>query len=161
ELLEEDPRDLLRRAEHELLARELVGPRLQLLDPLRQARRDLAHPVRVDADARVLHRRQHLGQRQPDAPAALDAAAVQAPVAPPRAAAIRSPSAAPPTRPVTAGRSPSTHCTSSPATRGCADGTAASSRSTRCSSARNSKRRNISASCERSGGLSTSLAGSQ
>src|SRR5918912_1214530 len=32
ELLEEDPRDLLRRAEHELLARELVGPRLELLE---------------------------------------------------------------------------------------------------------------------------------
>src|SRR5581483_2550661 len=31
ELLEEDPRDLLRRAEHELLARELVRLRLELL----------------------------------------------------------------------------------------------------------------------------------
>ena len=66
ELLEQDPGDLLGRAEHELLAGELVRLRLQLLDPVGEPGGDLAHPVGVDADARVLHRRQHLGQRQLD-----------------------------------------------------------------------------------------------
>jgi hypothetical protein len=66
ELLEQDPRDLLGRAEHELLARQLVSLRLELLDPVGEARGDLAHPVRVDLDARGLHRREHLGQGQLD-----------------------------------------------------------------------------------------------
>ena len=39
ELLEEDPRDLLGRAEHELLARKLVRVRLELLDPVLRAAR--------------------------------------------------------------------------------------------------------------------------
>ena len=56
ELLEEDARDLLRRAEHELLARELVRVRLELLDAVGEARGDLAHAVRVDLDPGVLHR---------------------------------------------------------------------------------------------------------
>ena len=59
ELLEQDPRDLLGRAEHELLARELVRLRLELLDAVGEAGRDLAHPVRVDPDAGVLHLREH------------------------------------------------------------------------------------------------------
>jgi hypothetical protein len=44
ELLEQDPRDLLRRAEHELLARELVRLRLELLDPV--ASRAVISPIR-------------------------------------------------------------------------------------------------------------------
>ena len=66
ELLEQDPADLLRRAEHELLARELVRPRLELLDPLAQPRGDLAHAVRVDLDAGVLHRGEHRRERELD-----------------------------------------------------------------------------------------------
>ena len=66
EHLEEDPRHLLRRAEHELLARELLRACLELLDAVGQPRGDLAHAVCVDADADVLHRGQHLGQRQLD-----------------------------------------------------------------------------------------------
>ena len=66
ELLEQDPADLLRRAEHELLARELVRLRLELLDAIGEARRDLTHPVGVDLHARVLHRGEHAGQRQLD-----------------------------------------------------------------------------------------------
>ena len=66
ELLEQDAADLLGRAEHELLARELVGPGFELLDPLAQARRDLAHPVLVDLDARDLHRGEHGRERELD-----------------------------------------------------------------------------------------------
>src|SRR5206468_6076125 len=66
ELLEQDVRDLLRRAEHELLARELVRLRLELLDAVRESRRDLAHPVGVDLDAGALHRSQHRRQRKLD-----------------------------------------------------------------------------------------------
>src|SRR5713101_5541921 len=66
ELLEEDPRELLRRAEHELLARELERLRLELLDAVRESRRDLAHAIRVDLDADVLHRREHRGERKLD-----------------------------------------------------------------------------------------------
>ena len=68
ELLEEDPPELLRRAEHELLAREVVRAGLELLDSVVQPSRDLAHPVRVDADSRVLHRAEHDGQRELDLP---------------------------------------------------------------------------------------------
>ena len=66
ELLEQDPRELLRRAELELLAGELERGRLELLDPLREPRRDLAHPVRVDPDPGVLHVREDGGERQLD-----------------------------------------------------------------------------------------------
>ena len=66
ELLEEDPAELQRRADHELLARELVGARLELLDAIGEPRGDLAHAVRVDPDARVLHRREHAGERKLD-----------------------------------------------------------------------------------------------
>ena len=66
ELLEEDAPELHRRAEHELLARELVRARLELLDAVGEARGDLAHAVRVDPDARVLHRGEHRGQRKLD-----------------------------------------------------------------------------------------------
>ena len=66
ELLEEDLRHLLGRAEHELLARQLVGLRLELLDAVGQAGGDLAHPVGVDLDAGGLHRGEHLGQRELD-----------------------------------------------------------------------------------------------
>jgi hypothetical protein len=66
ELLEQDPRDLLGRAQHELLARQLVRLRLELLDPVGQACGDLAHPVRIDLDARGLHRCEHLRQGQLD-----------------------------------------------------------------------------------------------
>ena len=67
ELLEEDARELLRRAEHELLARKLVRLRLELLDAVGEPRGDLTHAVRVDLDADVLHRREHRGERQLDA----------------------------------------------------------------------------------------------
>jgi hypothetical protein len=76
ELLEQDPRHLLRRTEHELLARELVRLRLELLDPVGKPRRDLAHPVGVDADADVLHRGEHGRQRQLDCAVELVAAAL-------------------------------------------------------------------------------------
>ena len=66
EHLEQDAGHLLRRAEHELLAGQLVRARLELLDAVGQPRGDLAHAVGVDADADVLHRRQHLGERQLD-----------------------------------------------------------------------------------------------
>ena len=66
ELLEEDPAELLRRPEHELLAREVVGARLELLDPVVQAGGDLPHAVRVDAHAGVLHRREDDGERELD-----------------------------------------------------------------------------------------------
>ena len=68
ELLEQDPPDLRRGAEHELLAGELVRARLELLHPVGKASGDLAHAIGVDLDADVLHRREHLGQRQLDLP---------------------------------------------------------------------------------------------
>src|SRR5262249_56512184 len=40
--------------------------RLELLDPVGEAGRDLAHPVRVDLDADLLHCDEHRGQRQLD-----------------------------------------------------------------------------------------------
>src|SRR5260221_10273988 len=43
ELLEQDASDLLRRAEHELLARTLIGLRLRLLDAVGPPRGGLAH----------------------------------------------------------------------------------------------------------------------
>src|SRR5204863_5440843 len=46
QLLEQDARDLLRRAEHELLARELVRLRLELLQTVGEAGPYLPHPVR-------------------------------------------------------------------------------------------------------------------
>ena len=66
ELVEQDPADLLGRAEHELLARELVRPGLELLDHLAQARRDLAHAVLVDLDSGPLHRGQDGRERELD-----------------------------------------------------------------------------------------------
>jgi len=39
---------------------------LELLDPVRQAGGDLPHPVRVDADACVLHRAEDHAQRKLD-----------------------------------------------------------------------------------------------
>ena len=66
ELLEQDPRELLRRAELELLAGQLERRRLELLDALREPGGDLAHPVGVDPDPGVLHVRQDRGQRQLD-----------------------------------------------------------------------------------------------
>ena len=76
ELLEQDARELLRRAEHELLARELVRLRLELLHAVCEPRGDLPHAVRVDLDARVLHRREHCGERKLDAVVELLAAAL-------------------------------------------------------------------------------------
>ena len=58
--------ELLRRAEHELLAGELVRARLELLDPVGETGRDLAHPVRVDADAGLLHRGEDADERHLD-----------------------------------------------------------------------------------------------
>ena len=58
--------DLLGRAEHELLAGELVGERLELGDALGEPRGDLAHPVGVDLDPGRLHLGEHAGQRQLD-----------------------------------------------------------------------------------------------
>ena len=51
---------------HELLARELVRARLELLDPVGEPSGDLAHAVRVDADSRVLHRGEHARERKLD-----------------------------------------------------------------------------------------------
>ena len=76
ELLEQHPRHLLRRAEHELLAREVGRARLELLDPVAEPRRDLAHAIRVDLDARVLHRRENGRERQLDALVELERAAL-------------------------------------------------------------------------------------
>ena len=53
--------ELLRRAEDELLAGEVVRAGLELLDAVFQPCRDLAHAIGVDADARVLHRAEHDG----------------------------------------------------------------------------------------------------
>ena len=66
ELLEQNARDLLRRAEHELLTRELIRAGLELGDTLREPRGDLAHAVRVDLDAGALHVGEHAGERQLD-----------------------------------------------------------------------------------------------
>ena len=66
ELLEQHAADLLGRADHELRARELVRLRLELLDPVGEPRRDLAHPVGVDLHARLLHLREHVRERQLD-----------------------------------------------------------------------------------------------
>ena len=66
ERLEQDPGDLLGRPEQERLARQLLRARLELLDLVGETGRDLAHPVRVDLDARVLHRAQDEGERQLD-----------------------------------------------------------------------------------------------
>ena len=55
ELLEQDPGELLGRAELELLARELERARLELLDALGKTRGDLSHAVGLDPDAGVLH----------------------------------------------------------------------------------------------------------
>jgi hypothetical protein len=66
ELLEEHASDLLRRAEHELLARELVRADLELFDAIRESRGDLAHAVLVDLDPRVLHGGEHGGKRELD-----------------------------------------------------------------------------------------------
>ena len=122
ELLEEDPRELLRRAEHELLARELVRLRLELLDPVAQPRRDLAHPVLVDLDAGVLHRRQHRRQRQLDVAVQVLGAALREPVAeqrrePARALArpARAPSSPPPPRGSGTGSTPYSRTRSSTA----------------------------------------------
>ena len=66
ERLEQDASELLRRAEHELLARELVRERLELLHPVGEASRDLSHPVRVDANAGFLHPAEHADERHLD-----------------------------------------------------------------------------------------------
>ncbi len=66
ERLEQDPGDLLGRPEQERLAGQLLRARLELLDLVGEAGRDLAHPVRVDLDARVLHRPQDERERQLD-----------------------------------------------------------------------------------------------
>src|SRR5207248_11085764 len=79
ELLEEDARELLRRADHELLARERERLRLELLDAVGEPRRDLPHAVRVDLDALVLHRRKDGGQWQLDAVVEILAAALAQP----------------------------------------------------------------------------------
>ena len=79
QLLEEDARDLLRRAEHELLARELVRLRLELLDAVGEPRGDLAHPVGVDADAGVLHVGEHRDERQLDRLVELEVPALEQP----------------------------------------------------------------------------------
>ena len=76
QLLEQDSSHLLGRAEHELLAGEVGGERLELLDPIREPGGDLAHAVRVDLDACVLHRREHRGQRQLDVLVELERAAL-------------------------------------------------------------------------------------
>ncbi len=66
ELLEEHASDLLRRADHELLAREVVGLCLQLLDTIGEPGSDLAHPVGVDLHSRRFHVGEHGGERQFD-----------------------------------------------------------------------------------------------
>ena len=87
ELLEQDPRELLGRAELELLAGEVERGRLELLDPLREPGRDLPHAVGVDADARVLHVREHDRERQLDLVVQL----LDPPLADPRAQRGREP----------------------------------------------------------------------
>ncbi len=64
--LEQDPGDLLRRADQELLAGELQRVCLQFFDSVGEAGRDLAHAIGVDLDARVLHRCEHGGEGQLD-----------------------------------------------------------------------------------------------
>ena len=64
--LEEHLAELLRRADHERPARELVAARLELLDLVGQLGGDLGQAVGVDADAGRLHRPQHRHERQLD-----------------------------------------------------------------------------------------------
>ena len=66
ELLEQDAGELLRRADRELLARQLPDLVLELLDLVGDARRSLAEPVGVELHALALEPVQHLDQRQLD-----------------------------------------------------------------------------------------------
>ena len=66
ELLEEDPADLLRRTDRELLLGQLEDLLLQRCDPLAEARTDLGQTLRVQLQPLAFHRRQHVDQRQLD-----------------------------------------------------------------------------------------------
>ena len=66
EPLEQHLAELLRRADRERAAGQLVGLLLELGHLVGHPRGDLGQQVRVDADAGVLHRRQHGHQRQLD-----------------------------------------------------------------------------------------------
>ena len=65
ELVEEDLRQLLRRADGELLSRQFPDLALQFLDdPLRDPARDLGDPRDVELHAGPLHLDQHVDERQ-------------------------------------------------------------------------------------------------
>ena len=66
QLFEEDLAELLRRADRELVAGELVDLALELGDPLRHALADLRETLRVELDAGALHGGEHLDQRHLD-----------------------------------------------------------------------------------------------
>ncbi len=66
EFLEEDAADLLRRADRELLAGELVDVLLQLVDPLAEAGADLGEALGVELQPLAFHRREDADQRQLD-----------------------------------------------------------------------------------------------
>ncbi len=90
EPLEQHLAELLRRADRERAAGQLVGLLLELGHLVGHPRGDLGQQVRVDADAGVLHGRQHVHQRQldvgqqPRAAALLQAAAPASRAAPAR-----------------------------------------------------------------------------
>ena len=66
ELLEQDRRELLRRADRELLARQLPDAALELARARVEARADLAQALDVELHARALHLHQHVHERQLD-----------------------------------------------------------------------------------------------
>ena len=66
ELVEEDPAELLGRADGELLAGELVDLALEPRDVLRNALRKPAEPLDVELDSLALEPAQHLDERQLD-----------------------------------------------------------------------------------------------
>ncbi len=64
--VEEDPAQLLRRAEVELLAGQLVDAGFQPLHLVLDLAGDLSQAIAVQVDTRLLHGDQHRGQRQLD-----------------------------------------------------------------------------------------------
>ncbi len=66
QLLEQHRRELLRRADRELVPGEVPDLVLKLVGPAGDPRRHLLDALRVDEDPGALHRRQHLDQRHLD-----------------------------------------------------------------------------------------------
>ena len=66
EVAEEHLGELLRRADRERAAGELVDAVGELVDAVAHARRDLAETIRVHAHAGLLHAREHAHERQLD-----------------------------------------------------------------------------------------------